>query len=365
MDDQTLDEMGSAALEGIFEGGYETDPFFAQPAGAAVSEGDNSQPRGPDGRFIADEPATEEPAVEEQAVMEVAEESPLVAEEETETDEEPVAEVDTEEAEAPVEETPVEPLYLDLDQETLDLLDSKYGGDIAKALTSLRESERVIGRQGNELGELRELKSQLDNLQNLISLQQQGQGIDWDEIIEEDPQQAVMMAAQYQNPQAFEQAIEAWAQVEPIKAFTFLQDVTNQTQMVAPEAPQASLESEIDNLKGRYPDLQQRLPAIQQAAAERPMIAAALNGPDPRARVQALEDLYHLSRSRETPDTSKAARQVVLRAKAEAEQIRQDAAVVSASNQSQAETPPPVSGDEALRETLQEYLGLGDDFVVR
>lgn len=351
MDDQTLDEVGAAALNSIFEGGYETDPFFAQDAGAAVSEGDNSQPRGDDGRFIAkEEVPSEEPVTEEAPVVE--EEAPAA---------EPVAEAEevAVEEEAPADE----PLYLDLDEETLELLDSKYGGDIAKALTSLRESERVIGRQGNELGELRQLKEQLDSLQNLITLQQQGQGIDWDEIIEEDPQQAVMMAAQYQNPQAFEQAIEAWAQVEPIKAFTFLQDVTNQTQTVAPEAP-VSLESEIDNLKGRYPDLQQRLPAIQQAAAERPMIAAALNGPDPRARVQALEDLYHLSRSRETPDTSKAARQVVLRAKAEAEQIRQDAAVVSASNQSQTETPPPVSGDVALQETLQEYLSLGDDFRI-
>lgn len=346
MDDQTLDEVGAAALNSIFEGGYETDPFFAQDAGAAVSEGDNSQPRGDDGRFIAkEEVPSEEPVAEEALVVE--EEAPAA---------EPVAEA---EEVAVEEEAPAEPMYLDLDEETLELLDSKYGGDIAKALTSLRESERVIGRQGNELGELRQLKEQLDSLQNLIMLQQQGQGIDWEEKIADDPREAVLLAAQYQNTQAFEEAIEAWAAIEPIQAFTFLQQVSAEAEQPAP----TSLESEIDNLKGRYPDLQQRLPVIEQLAAERPALAGLLNDPDPRTRVSALEDLYHLSKSRETPDTSAAARQVILRAKAEAEQVRSDAAVVSQSNTSPPE-PPAVTGDMALQETLQEYLSLGDDFRI-
>src|SRR5512145_2953881 len=46
-------------------------------------------------------------------------------------------------------------LYLELDEDTQALLDSKYGGDLNAMLKAAREAQSLIGRQGNELGELR------------------------------------------------------------------------------------------------------------------------------------------------------------------------------------------------------------------
>ena len=350
-DQPTVDEMGAAAL-GVMFGDYDGTIIDHSDAGAS-SDGDTSaapvdaQPRGADGKFI---PKEEEIAPEPEGYTEeVAVESVEEAEESAEaTEDQPVAEVDDD-----------SDIVLELDEGVLDLVNTKYGGDIGKALEALQEAQSVIGRQGTELGELREIRNQVDSLRELMTLQQQASSVDWDEVIADNPETAVHMALQYQNPQAFEEALESWAATEPIKAFTFLQEI----QQAATAPPPTSLETEMEALRGRYPDLQQRLPAIEKAAGERPALARLLNDEDPRTRAQALEDLYHLSAGAGTPDTSKAAKRIVLQARAEADAAKADAAVVSASNTA----PPPAvapSGDQLLAETLQEYLGLGDDFKI-
>lgn len=356
MEDQTLTDIGNAALSTIFDGAWE--PVSYDDAGAS-SDGDTSaapvdtgQPRGADGRFVPKQEQEQQEEVGEETSGEEESGEPEVESEET-----PDAEGDGLETDADGEE---EAYVLELDDpELLDLLNTKYGGDVGKALQGLKEAQSLIGRQGSELGELRELRQQIESLQELMSLQQQAASIDWDEVISEDPQQAVLLAAQYQNMAAFEQAITAWAAVEPIQAFTFLQSVQNE----AAAPPPTTLESEVDALKAKYPDLQQRLPAIEETAAKRPALAGLLQSEDPRVRAQALEDLYHLSGGASTADTSTAARKIILRAKAEEDAAKADASVVSASNNAPPPEPPP-SGDDALVETLQQYLGLGDDFKI-
>ncbi len=345
-DQPTVDEIGTAALNEMFGGGEIQDlsDAGASNTGDTPAAPVDTQPRGADGKFI---PKEEEIAPEPEGYTEeVAVEFP--EEEAEEGEDQPVAEVDDDSE-----------IVLELDEGVLDLVNTKYGGDIGKALEALQEAQSVIGRQGTELGELREIRNQVDSLRELMTLQQQASSVDWDEVIADNPETAVHMALQYQNPQAFEEALESWAAVEPIKAFTFLQEI----QQAATAPPPTNLESEMDGLMARYPDLQQRLPAIEKAAGERPALARLLNDEDPRTRAQALEDLYHLSAGAGTPDTSKAAKRIVLQARAEADAAKADAAVVSASNTA----PPPApakSGDTALAETLQEYLGLGDDFKI-
>lgn len=353
----TVDEMGAAALATMF-GDYDG-TIIDSDAGA--SAGDTSaapvetQPRGTDGKFIKKE---EEIVPEPEGFVEVADS----VDEPIPTD----AGIDEETEEESAGEAPDSPDSdeIVLDADTLGLNDdhilfTKYGGDLSKALEALSEAQSTIGRQGTELGELRELKEQLDSLQNLMTLQQQAQSVDWDEIIAEDPQQAVMLAVQYQNPQAFDEALKTWATDDPIGAFTFLQEI--QQQATAP--PPTTLESEMESLKARHPDIQQRLPAIQAEAEKRPALARLLSDEDPRVRAQALEDLYVLSRSQETPDTSKAGRRIILQARAEADAAKADAAVVSATR-SAPPPAPPKSADESLAETLQQYVGLGDDFKI-
>lgn len=370
MDDQTLDEAGSAALNAIF-GDFEKQPFFALDAGAsgdgdtsAAAEGSGDMPRGPDGRFVSQQDSAQSDIPADGGIEgEVEDAEGGASEQQTLPADQEDAEGDGLEADADSqEEVPSDDIVLDA--ETLGIgedhvLFTKYNGDLAAALNALGDAQSTIGRQGTELGELRELKNQLDSLQSLITLQNQAQGIDWDEAIAEDPKEAVLLAAQYQNPQAFEQAIEAWAAEEPIQAFTFLQQVAAE----AEQPPPTTLETEIEGLKAKYPDLQTRLPVIQQEAEKRPALARLLNDEDPRTRAQALEDLYHLSGSQVAPDTSQAARQVILRARAEADEERSSASVVSQSNTSPP-PEPPTSGDQMLVETLQQHLGLGDDFKI-
>ena len=259
--------------------------------------------------------------------------------------------------EAPSEEE--DAYVLELEEDILDLVESKYGGDINKALASLREAQSLIGRQGNELGELRELKEQFGQLQNFLLMQQQAQQVDWDEIIMDDPEAAVRLAAQYQNQDAFETALEAWAVESPVKVFAFLQEATQAQQ----KEPETTLEAEMEAFKQRHPDVLDKMPSIQEEARKRPVLAAMLQSGDPRARAEALEDLYDLASSRTSAsETSKAARTIILKAQAEAEAAKKEASVVSASNTSAA-AAAPVNANEALQQALRDLSGL-DDLVI-
>jgi len=319
---------------------------------------DQGRAHGPDGKFASVEGSAEEDiptAVGTEQKVEDGQEQPG----ESEAGQEAASDAEGDGLEANADGEEEDQLVLELDEAVLELIDTKYGGDIEKALNSLLEAQSLIGKQGNELGELRELRQQFDQLQQSLFLQSQAQGVDWDEVIAEDPEQATRLAAQYQNPQAFEQALEAWAQLEPVKVFTFLQEAQN-----AEDAPEpTTLEAEIDALKAKHPDLQSRLPDIQKEAEQRPALARLLQDEDPRVRAEALEDLYHLAGSRTVAsDTSKAAKAIILRAKAEADSAKSDASVVSASNTSAA-VAAPTNPNEGLQQALRELSGL-DDLVI-
>lgn len=305
--------------------------------------------RGPDGKFVAKSSVLEEvqDGEEEPSESQVLSEDPENAE------------GDGLEANADSQEE--EDAYvLELeDPELLELIENKYGGDVGKALASLKDAQSLIGRQGNELGELRQLQEKFEELQNFLFMQSQAGSVDWDEAIAEDPEAALRLAAQYQNQDAFESSLEAWAQIEPMKAFLFLQEMSRQQE--AP--PTTSLEAEMEGLKAKHPDLLNRLPAIQEEARQRPALAALLQNQDPRVRAEALEGLYHLASSRETSSaTSKAAKTIILKAKAEADAAKQDASVVSASNSSAA-VVAPTNANDALQQALREMSGL-DDLVI-
>lgn len=306
---------------------------------------------GPDGKFVPLRDAPETGDSEAEAIPTDVGIEPEAEATEGEAPDSP--EVSDEEEDAYV-------LEID-DPELLELVDTKYGGDIVAALRGLREAQSLIGRQGNELGDLRSQVEQIPQLlQQMFAQQQAAQSVDWDELIEEDPEQAVYMAAQMQNPGAMQQALSTWAQSDPFSAFMFLQQAS---QPAPPEPP--SLEQAVDGLKGKYPDLNERLPAIEQEAAKRPALARLLQDQDPETRVQALEDLYVLSGGREqaleTP--RKAARQVLLRAKAEADSAKSDAAVVSASNTSAA-VAAPTNPNQGLQQVLRDLSGLDDLEIV-
>lgn len=337
------------ALSVLFEDAYEAPERSTEPAEASEA-GDTPEltidatgrAHGEDGKFVAKE------TTEEDASGEGMPEAPETVEEVPTEDETPGEEAGTE-----------EDYVLEVDDPELwDLIESKYGGDVGKALSALKDAQSVIGRQGTELGELRELREQMADFQQEIMRQQQSQGVDWAGMIEEDAEQAAFMAVEYRDPIALEKAVEAWGQEDPFKAMMFMsrlqQSAIEEAQSFAPEQ---SLEVEVAGLKARYPDLQERLPGMQARLAERPVLAQALQSGDPRSRALALEDLYLLDKSRTTEsDTASSARRIILKAKAETDAAKADATVVSATKSSAA-TGPPKNPNEKLEEVLGDIFG--------
>lgn len=390
MDDaeKTLETLGGIALGAIFED-YENAPPLNAVEDAASGKlvevdppaGDTpvsvEKPRDPDtGRFTTKvEPEGDPEGYTEEVPVETGEEAP-----EAPT---PVAEPDPDGQSVGTPEglTEDENLVLELDEDIADLVNTKYGGDLGAALRGLKEAQSLIGRQGSELGETRAAaqaaaeenafyRELLDRFSSL-----EARMIPWQNDVDMDPaalaQEMVARAAEtgditILDQPLYQQAIETWGEDEPFKAAQFATSVNMarlHAAQVAEQAPPTTLGAEMESLKQRLPDIQQRLPAIQQEAEKRPALARLLHDEDPRTRASALEDLYHLSGGAGTPDTSAAARRIVLQAKAEADAAKADAAVVSATHT----TPPPAppkSGDDALTEALQEHLGLGDDFKI-
>ncbi len=285
--------------------------------------------------------------------------------------EQPEAEAEEEvEAEATTEE--IEELILELEPDHPFF--AKYGGDPDKALKALEEAQSMVGRKGQELGDVRQ---ELQQLRELVQQGQQQQHFQpayygpYESDIDENPEALVYEALERGDGQTVQKAIEAWGEIEPFKAATFvtvalpqmLQSLTEpQEQYQAQPAPTTDLASEFASFMERHPDANQHLQGINQVLMERPHLAAAVQDGDPKARTQAFEDAYLLARSQSSAsDTSAAARKIVLRAKLEADQAKSDAAVVRASRSSAAETRP--KGNDALQQVLRDVSGL-DDLVI-
>lgn len=375
--EQTLETLGGIALGAIFEDYENAPPLNAVEDTASgklvevdAPAGDTrvavEQPRGADGKFIPKESPEGYTEVTEGTVGEAEEAAAPAPEPEAEGQPEGTGETpDSDDA-----------LVLELDEDVIDFIETKYGGDIAKALKGAKEAQALIGRQGTELGDTRAENELYREMVERLAVME-ARLTPWQNDVDEDPsalaQEMVQRAADtgditiLDNPM-YMQAIESWGEEEPFKAAQFAAQV-NMARLAAAQTlgqqpePPTTIESEIEALKGRYPDLTQRLPAMQAAAEKRPALARLLNDGDARARAEALEDLYHLAGGAGTPDTSAAARQIILRAKAEADAAKDDAAVVSATNTAPPPAPP-ASGDDALKAALQEHLGLGDDFKI-
>ena len=352
-------------LGDLFEGGFEAveetealeaesetpdltaDAFYTQDAAGNL--------HGPDGKFVSTTTLNSEERQAQEASSEEAEE----------TVEEPVAE-----ASVPAEEVEDEgDIVLETDDEAILSLLEKYDGDVIAALKGATEAQSTIGRQGNELAELRRLAETVEQMRDQMNRPQfhgYTQNVDDNPagLVQEVLQRAAITGEF--DEQTYETAIQAWGEEDPLSAarldarVAMAREVADQA-VAAPQEEASSFESEMQALKVKYPDIATHLPAIQEMAAERPLMAQALQpGGDPRTRAQALEDLYMLARSRDS-GSSASAKRIILRAAAEADKAVRDAAVESASNTSAATAGP--SEDDALQQAVRAATGL-DDLVV-
>ncbi len=272
---------------------------------------------------VVEEPAVEEGTEAEEAAMEDEGAPTLTAEEE-------------------------EVLYLELDDDTQNLIDTKYGGDINKALSALKDGQSLIGRQGQELGELR---TAMDELRTLV---ERGQVMsqpytEWpDEYAE--PQDAAMafrsiaeQAFDREDVDMFGTAVDAWMEQDPAGASTYrdLKILQMQTAIGPYQPPvndQATLESGTARVKEKFPQFASGDPAfmaafdseLQKFPTLKALLWGEIPGTTPDQRISALEETVGRVASQFTAETEQAARRrVAVRTSEEARQARREARVTS------------------------------------
>jgi hypothetical protein len=292
-------------------------------------------------------PAPEADTVEETTQVEEQVDEP-VEEDADSADEEVPADGGTEEdAELTPEEEDV--LYLELDDDTQNLIDSKYGGDVGKALAALRESQSLIGRQGSELGDLRK------QLEDLTALVQRGQVMqqpypEWPDEFSEPHEAAAAFRAiadeafNREDLDTFSSAVDAWIAQDPAGAGTYrdlkilqLQTAVAQQAPVVPDA-EVTLKEGAESVKQEFPQFGKQDPAFMAAFdAElekfptlRALLWGEIPGTTPDQRIAALRETVGRVASQFTAETERAARRrVAIRTNEEARQARREARVTS------------------------------------
>ncbi len=326
------------------------------------TEGAVERPRDDQGRFVSTREEEQEEAPEE------AEDGKPV----------PVESLLDEEDVAVIEEDADDGIVIELDDDLQAILE-KYDGDFGKALRALNESQSMIGRQGNELGDLRrELQEMRQAMQQgFQQAPQQPQYVGpYTNSIDEDPRGLVMEALERGDGVTMEKALRAWGDYEPFEAATFL--ITLQQQAAAapaapdpaptaPTTPQGpSLEDAMADVVSRHPDVEKYLPQVEQVSQEFPTLRESMRAGTPAAQAQAFEELLKIAKTRSLEgDTSKAMKRVILRTQEEVRKEKADAAVVSAKNRSAA------SSRESKLDQFYEMFGeateqfSGGDWITR
>ena len=241
-----------------------------------------------------------------------------------------------------------EVLYLELDDDTQSLIDTKYGGDISKALVALRESQGLIGRQGNELGDLRrELAEFRQSVERGQVLSQP-----YPEMPDEfdDPADAAVkyraiaeQAFARQDVDTFSGVVDAWIEVDPLGGNTYRDLKILQLQSTlqqAPAAPQGNAEEVIAQGVAKVqeefpqmttPEFQAEFDAeIRKFPTLKGLLWGEIPGTTPEQRVAALRETVIRIASRHVGETEeKARKRVAVKRSEAARQARIEAKVAS------------------------------------
>lgn len=280
----------------------------------------------------------------------------------------PAEVVDTAEAEEPQEAAPERPrnekgqfVKAEAEESTDDLR-----ARLEAAERRLADKDEYIGRQSNEVGELRRaLEERLAGLEQSVQQPRYAPTQITAELIEQNPGAAVQLAYEQQNPQALQIAMEAWKYEDPFAAASWVS--------------QRQMEALNSQWQERYQQLEQRFEPVAQTQGDRefarglreitethgplediiaraeqaniPQRAAdairhALEHGTPEQRIGAIEALALLSSDRPNADTLNEAVQANARqAAAEADRAIAEAAVASAT-QTRSEPPARSLADD-------------------
>lgn len=221
----------------------------------------------------------------------------------------------------------------------------KYDGDLDKALAAAADAQELIGRQGSELGELRQYRDYVE---------QQSSQYTPDQIAaysEQDPAQAAVLAYnQYgRGSVPYEQALRSWGEIDPFTAARFdnQASVTDYDRQIRPQMQAAELESGLNQIIAKYPDFAEYGDAILREAQASPVVKALQQQGAPIS-ADVIEHLYLAARGRQQVASSQTQSH-------DATLARQQklAGGVASATAARPDEPPPQGEDDAFRAEYQ------------
>jgi hypothetical protein len=225
----------------------------------------------------------------------------------------------------------------------------KYDGDVEKALAAAVDAQALVGRQGQELGELRRtVEERMGQVEQTVRAATTPQ-YDPDELagwFAENPTRIpeVARTAFYQgNDALMDAAIEAWEDVDKLGARRFDRDVA-----VARARQEISAESEkrqevaagwneaAGAFAEAHPDLDKYAPKMREIAPEYPTLMEILSTGNAEQRVEVLEFLYTKAAGHASETLSLVNKDIAREQAREADAAIKEAAVASAATANKA-----------------------------
>jgi hypothetical protein len=233
----------------------------------------------------------------------------------------------TREDEIAAEEEALQPQAASPEDELLERYLAKHNGDVAAALKAAANQESLLGRQGNELGELRARLDQLESRPQETPSQPQFTPLTesdverLDSMVYEGRGQQALAEALQRDPsgQLGQRVFDAWSSVNPGQATAFMAEQIAESKVAALRAEiepvrQANQQNEADasfvnvwnGLSGEVPDLEQLVPGMSQILESRPALAKTIVESDPETQKDLLRTVAESARSLQEPHVQEA-----------------------------------------------------------
>lgn len=251
-----------------------------------------------------------------------------------------------------------EPVALDARAtEYLSELVEHFDGDHAKALRSAVEAQGLIGRQGQELGELRKEVEAIRAGQQGQPKQPQPFPGDLDDAIEENPSEVAKWALEQNQAGVYNAAMISWYEENPRDAGRFERALEmdmmrreleeNFRPVIEPARQQTqarTMAQAQQDLRVSYPDLDSILESATEAEVQGldATVIRQLQETNPKA---ALETIYRWVKAGRPPEPQAASPEQQAAARA----VKRDAAVVNTSS-------TPVREDKGNYDRLKEFM---------
>lgn len=227
----------------------------------------------------------------------------------------------------------------DIEPDDLQAYLDRFGGDQEKALRAAVEAQKLIGRQGQELGELRALAQEVA-ARGLDGAPQPQYDVDEVSMWLADNPTRIPEVAEHAfysgNEDIMNAAVAQWKEIDPSTAskferWTIAQQVRAELSAESQTREQASADwnQAAATFAANHEDLDSVAPQMLTLAKQYPNIVQILRTGTPEAKTEVLDFLYTKARSQVSGDIAQTARTIAREQANEAAQAIRDATVAS------------------------------------